>query len=137
MKADRFYFSSITNTAILLLTACGGNKYDDAINDVIKQEKKTRKETNIDSDEYKRENSIVRVYNNGKYIQLAFYKPEDNYKKLTAFSYYEKLGDSYEELTHMPVDGDQDRLGLYKKTPDYEEDKGKKTEYTLYLLFFR
>ncbi|MEX5838757.1 cystatin-like fold lipoprotein [Bacillus velezensis] len=118
-----FIFLSIS--AILLLTACGGNKYDDAINDVIKQEKKTRKETNIDSDEYKRENSIVRVYNNGKYIQLAFYKPED--KKLTAFSYYEKLGDSYEELTHMPVDGDQDRLGLYKKTPDYEEVKGKET----------
>lgn len=118
-----FIFLSIS--AILLLTACGENKYDDAINDVIKQEKKTREETNIDSDEYKRENSIIRVYNNGKYIQLAFYKPED--KKLTAFSYYEKLGDSYEELTHMPVDGDQDRLGLYKKTPDYEEVKGKET----------
>lgn len=123
-----FIFLSIS--AILLLTACGGNKYDDAINDVIKQEKKTRKETNIDSDEYKRENSIVRVYNNGKYIQLAFYKPEDNYKKLTAFSYYERLGDSYEELTHMPVDGDQDRLGLYKKTPYYEEVKGKETKNT-------
>ncbi len=42
---------SVCISAILLLTACGGNKYDDAINDVIKHEKKTRKETNIDSDE--------------------------------------------------------------------------------------
>lgn len=46
--------------------------------------------------------------------------PDDNYRKLTAFSYYEKLGDSYEEMMYMPVDGEQDRLGLYKKAPDYK-----------------
>lgn len=34
---------------------------------------------------------------------------------------------SYEEMAHMPGDGDGDRLGLYKKTPDYEEVKGEQT----------
>lgn len=28
----------------------------------------------------------------------------------------------------MPGDGDGDRLGLYKKTPGYEEVKGKETK---------
>ncbi|WP_045927031.1 cystatin-like fold lipoprotein [Bacillus siamensis] len=114
--------------AVLLLTACGDSKYDNAINEVIKQEKKARKEMRADSDEYKRDNAIIRVYDDGKYIQLAFYQPEESSRKLTTYSYYEKLGDSYEEMAHMPGDGDGDRLGLYKKTPDYEEVKGKETK---------
>lgn len=112
----------------MLLTACGGSKYDNAINEVIKQEKKARKEMRADSDEYKRDNAIIRVYDDGKYIQLVFYQPEESSRKLTTYSYYEKLGDSYEEMAHMPGSGEDDRLGLSKKKPDYEEDKGKKTE---------
>ncbi|QIR31839.1 hypothetical protein BVELS4_00553 [Bacillus velezensis] len=56
-------------TFILLLTACGGSKYDNAINEVMKQEKKVRKEMRADSDEHKRDNAIIRVYDDGKYIQ--------------------------------------------------------------------
>ncbi len=56
-------------TFILLLTACGGSKYDNAINEVMKQEKKVRKEMRADSDEYKRDNAIISVYDDGKYIQ--------------------------------------------------------------------
>ncbi|MCC8304769.1 MULTISPECIES: cystatin-like fold lipoprotein [Bacillus] len=115
-------------TFILLLTACGGSKYDNAINEVMKQEKKVRKEMRADSDEHKRDNAIIRVYDDGKYIQLAFYQPEESSRRLTAYSYYKKLGDSYEEMAHMPGDGDGDRLGLYKKTPDYKEVKGKETK---------
>ncbi|ASB51883.1 uncharacterized protein SRCM100730_02723 [Bacillus velezensis] len=68
-------------TFILLLTACGGSKYDNAINEVMKQEKKVRKEIRADSDEYKRGNAIIRVYDDGKYIQLAFYLPEESSRK--------------------------------------------------------
>ncbi len=32
------------------------------------------------------------------------------------------------EMAHMPGGGDGDRLGLYKKTLDYEEVKGKETK---------
>ncbi|MEC3630573.1 cystatin-like fold lipoprotein [Bacillus velezensis] len=39
---------------------------------MIKQEKKVRKEMRADSDEYKRDNTIIRVYDDGQYIQLAF-----------------------------------------------------------------
>lgn len=39
------------------------------------------------SDEYKRDNAIIRVYDNGKYIQLAFYQPEKSSRKLTTYSY--------------------------------------------------
>ncbi|WP_415859167.1 cystatin-like fold lipoprotein [Bacillus halotolerans] len=112
---------------MFVLTACGGNKYDDAINDVINLEKKTRKEMGSDSDEYKRNNALIRVYNDGKYIQLAFYQPEGDSHELTTFSYYEKLGDTYEEVDNMPGNGENDRLGLSKKTPDYEEVKGDET----------
>ncbi|WP_240683060.1 cystatin-like fold lipoprotein [Bacillus velezensis] len=113
-------------TFILQLTACGGSKYDNAINEVMKQEKKVRKEMRADSDEHKRDNAIIRVYDDGKYIQLAFYQPEESSRRLTAYSYYEKLGDSYEEMAHMPGDGDGNRLGLYKKTPDYKRLKARK-----------
>ncbi|WP_423778423.1 hypothetical protein [Bacillus velezensis] len=36
---------------------------------MIKQEKKVRKEMRADSDEYKRDNAIISVYDDGKYIQ--------------------------------------------------------------------
>lgn len=95
----------------------------------MKQEKKVRKEIRADSDEYKRGNAIIRVYDDGKYIQLAFYLPEESSRKSwLLILYYEKLGDSYEEMTHMPGDSDGDRLGLYKKTPDYKEVKSKETK---------
>nr|WP_257645266.1 cystatin-like fold lipoprotein [Bacillus velezensis] len=51
---------------------------------MMKQEKKVRKEMRADSDEYKRDNAIIRVYDDGKYIQLAFYQPEESSRKLTA-----------------------------------------------------
>ncbi|MBL6010708.1 hypothetical protein JNA71_20450 [Bacillus halotolerans] len=35
--------------------------------------------------------------------------------------YFEKLGDKYEEMGGMPGNGENDRLGLSKKTIDYEE----------------
>lgn len=111
---------------MLLLTACGGSKYDNAINEVIKQEKKARKEMRADSDEYKRDNAIIRVYDDGKYIQLAFYQPEESSRKLTTYSYFEKLGDSYEEMAHMPGIEDGDRLGLYRKQLIMKKLKVKK-----------
>ncbi len=111
---------------MLLLTACGGSKYDNAINEVIKQEKKARKEMRADSDEYKRDNTIIRVYDDGKYIQLAFYQPEESSRKLTTYSYFEKLGDSYEEMAHMPGNEDGDRLGLYRKQLIMKKLKVKK-----------
>lgn len=42
--------------------------------------------------------------------------------------YYEKVGDSYQKLDHMPGDGKRDRLGLDRKTPYYEEVLGKETK---------
>ncbi|MCY8949621.1 cystatin-like fold lipoprotein [Bacillus atrophaeus] len=120
-----FVFLSIT--MVLLLTACGGNKYDDAINDVISQEKKYHEEEGLDTKNIKREKSIVSVYDGGKYIKIAYYLNEAK-EKISSYDYYEKLGDKYKEMEHMPGSGEGDRLGLYKKTPEYEEVKGKETK---------
>ncbi|MCY9233181.1 DUF4467 domain-containing protein [Bacillus spizizenii] len=111
---------------MFVLTACGGNKYDGAIDDVIYQYKEYKgDDTRIN---VSRANSIVRVYDGGKYIQFAFYMPDDSSRELTTFKYYEKLGDEYKEMSDMPGNGENDRLGLSKKTPDYEEAKGKETK---------
>ncbi|MDN4184931.1 DUF4467 domain-containing protein [Bacillus subtilis] len=110
---------------MIVLTACGGNKYDGAIDDVINQ----YKEKQDDSDPiYRRDNALIRVYDEGKYIQFAFYLPKDSFRELTSYTYYEKVGDKYQEMDGMPMNGDNDRLGLSKKTPDYEEAKGEETK---------
>lgn len=54
--------------------------------------------------------------------------PDNSSRELTTFKYYEKFGDKYEKMTDMPGNGENDRLGLSKKTPDYEEVKGEETE---------
>ncbi|MEG7379703.1 cystatin-like fold lipoprotein [Bacillus subtilis] len=111
---------------MFFLTACGGNKYDDTIDNVTNQYKEYKgDDTRVN---VSRANSIVRVYDGGKYIQFAFYMPDDSSRELTTFKYYEKLGDEYIEMSDMPGNGENDRLGLSKKTPDYEEAKGKKTK---------
>lgn len=51
--------------------------------------------------------------------------PDDSSRELTTFKCYEKLGDEYKEMSDMPGNGENDRLGLSKKTLDYEEAKGK------------
>ncbi|MEC0592089.1 cystatin-like fold lipoprotein [Bacillus inaquosorum] len=113
---------------MFVLTACGGNKYDDAINEVIDLDKKSAKELGADTSIYTRENALIRVYDGGKYIQVAFYLPEDHSRELSPYDYFEKLGDKYEEMDSMPGNGENDRLGLSKKTPDYEEAKGEETK---------
>ncbi|WP_376768338.1 cystatin-like fold lipoprotein [Bacillus rugosus] len=110
---------------MIVLTACAGNKYDGAIDDVINQ----YKEKQDDSDPiYRRDNALIRVYDEGKYIQFAFYLPKDSFRELTSYTYYEKVGDKYQEMGGMPMNGENDRLGLSKKTPDYEEAKGEETK---------
>ncbi|MFL6979855.1 cystatin-like fold lipoprotein [Bacillus inaquosorum] len=113
---------------MFVLTACGGNKYDDAINEVIDLDKKSAKESGADTSIYTRENALIRVYDGGKYIQVAFYLPEDHSRELSPYDYFEKLGDKYEEMDSMPGNGENDRLGLSKKTTDYEEVKGEETK---------
>ncbi|KAA6452505.1 hypothetical protein DX926_09225 [Bacillus atrophaeus] len=54
--------------------------------------------------------------------------PEDSNVELSSFSYYEKLGGEYKRLEVMPITGENDCLGLSKKTLDYEEAKGKETK---------
>lgn len=54
--------------------------------------------------------------------------PDDSSRELTIFKYYEKLGDEYKEMSDMPGNGENDRLGLSKKTLDYEEAKGKEAK---------
>lgn len=58
---------------MIILTAYGGNKYDDAIDEVIGLEKKKDKKYGFDTEGMERENAIVRVFDGGKYIQLGFY----------------------------------------------------------------
>ena len=113
---------------MFVLTACGGNKYDDAINEVIDLVKKSAKESGADTSIYTRENALIRVYDGGQYIQVAFYLPEDHSRELSPYDYFEKLGDKYEAMDSMPGNGENDRLGLSKKTPDYEEVKGEETK---------
>ncbi|WP_239813061.1 cystatin-like fold lipoprotein [Bacillus atrophaeus] len=64
----------------------------------------------------------------GRYIKVDFYMPEDLNVELSSFSYYVKLGDEYKRLEVTPITGENDCLGLSKKTPDYEEAKGKETK---------
>lgn len=112
---------------MLLLTACGGSKYDNAIDNVIKKYKTFLSERGRDTDDdVKRDNAVIRVYNGGKYIQFAFYN--DGSLNYSSYEYYEKMGNDYEEMEHMPATGEYDHLGLYKKTPDYKEVKGKETK---------
>lgn len=108
------------------MTACGGNKYDDAIDNVIKKYKLSLIESGYDTEEVERDNALVRVYDGGKYIKFVFYN--DDSLNYTSYIYYEKMGDDYEEMANMPANGDGDRLGLYMKKPDYEEVKGKETK---------
>lgn len=54
--------------------------------------------------------------------------PHDSSRELTTFKCYEKLGDEYKEMSDMPGNGENDRLGLSKKTLDYEEPKGKEAK---------
>ncbi|WP_437177785.1 cystatin-like fold lipoprotein [Bacillus vallismortis] len=112
---------------MFVLTACGGNKYDESIDDVISQYKEER-EVNNPNYEIARDNALVKVFEGGKYIQVAFYTPKDSNDELSSFSYYEKQGDEYIRLKDMSRTGENDRLGLSKKTPDYEESKGKETK---------
>ncbi|MFJ9290622.1 cystatin-like fold lipoprotein [Bacillus halotolerans] len=112
---------------MFVLTACSGNKYDDAIDDVISQYKKER-EVNNPNYEIIRDNALVKVFDDGKYIQVAFYTSKDSNDELSSFSYYEKQGDEYTRLEDMSRTGENDRLGLSKKTPDYEEARGKETK---------
>lgn len=110
---------------LFVLSACGGNKYDEAIDSVINQEKNWHVKEGLDTKIITRDNAIIRVYDGGKYIQVAYYMDDS---ELTSYDYYEKLGDSYEEMSDMPGSGEGDRLGLDKKTPDYEEVKGNETK---------
>ncbi|MEQ6077067.1 cystatin-like fold lipoprotein [Bacillus subtilis] len=112
---------------MFVLAACGGNKYNDAIDDVINQYKEER-ELNNPNYEITRDNALVKVFDGGKYIQVAFYTPKDSHDELSSFSYYEKQGDEYTRLEDMSRTGENDRLGLSKKTPDYEEARGKETK---------
>lgn len=41
--------------------------------------------------------------------------PDDSSRELTTFKYYEKLGDEYKEMSDMPGNGENDRLGLTMK----------------------
>ncbi len=119
-----FIFLSLIT--IFVLSACGGNNYDEAIDKVINQEVKDTKEGGYSTEGMTRDNAIIRVYDDGKYIQFAFYDGPDG--ELTSYDYYEKLGDSYEKMSEMPGSGEDDRLGLDKKKPDYEEVKGEETK---------
>lgn len=56
--------------AVLLLTACGGNKYDDAIDNVIKKYKNSLIEDGYDTDDVKRDNAVIRVYDGGNIFSL-------------------------------------------------------------------
>ncbi|MDL5141533.1 hypothetical protein QR312_06355 [Bacillus atrophaeus] len=61
--------------------------------------------------------------------------PEDSNVELSSFYYYEKLDDEYKRLEVMPITDENDCLGFSKKTPDYEEAKGKETTLMKLLLY--
>ncbi|MED4801463.1 cystatin-like fold lipoprotein [Bacillus atrophaeus] len=89
------------------------------MDNVIKKYKTSLSERGRDTDDIKRDNAVIRVYDGGKYIQFAFYN--DGSLNYSSYDYYDKM-------EHMTATGEYDRLGLYKKTPDYEEVKDKQTK---------
>ncbi|MBY8914524.1 DUF4467 domain-containing protein [Bacillus sp. YC2] len=111
---------------VAVFTKVSDRKYDRAIDYVIKKYKTSLSERGRDTDDVKRDNSVIRVYDGVKHIQFAFYN--DGSLNYSSYDYYDKMGNDYGEMEHMPATGEYDRLGLYKKTPDYEEVKGKETK---------
>ncbi|WP_407654257.1 cystatin-like fold lipoprotein [Bacillus sonorensis] len=122
----RYVFIFLSLMMMFVLTACGGNKYDNAINSIIDQYR-GQKEKAYEDDEIKRDNALVRVFEDGRYIQIAFHT-KNSERDYYPYIYYEKLGENYERMSDMPPDGTGDRLGLDGKNPDYEEAKGKETK---------
>lgn len=66
---------SLVLAAILLvsvLVACGGSKYDEQINAVIKSENKSLTEVNEKERNLKRNECNFEVYKNGKYVYIHY-----------------------------------------------------------------
>lgn len=57
-----------------------------------------------------------------------FYPLKDAVREPTSYPINEKVGEKYQEMDGMPMNDENDRLGLSRKTPDYEEAKGKETK---------
>ncbi|SPU21163.1 lipoprotein [Niallia circulans] len=97
----------------LILVGCSGSEYDDLIEGAINQHREDR----VHGEEYTREKADIAIWDNGKYVRISFIDADGNKGRDT---YYEVIGDRYEELKQY--EGEQ----LMSKTPDYQEQLGKK-----------
>lgn len=102
----------------IILVACGGGgEYDSDIESAINFHYDYHGEQFI-SDYETRENGNIVVHDNGKYITLSFFMPENDMKETSPY-YYEKAGDSWNEMPRY--EGER----LINKTPDYQEQLGE------------
>lgn len=89
---------------LMSLVACGGSKYDGAIDKVIAQDKEAWMSINMDkaAKELDRDTADIRVYDDGKYIYLGFGKNHESYYKRLSDGSYE--GASYDNKEYVKED---------------------------------
>ncbi|CAM4026640.1 hypothetical protein LIBO111022_00815 [Listeria booriae] len=104
---------------LVSLVACGGSKYDEVIDKVVAQDKKSMSSNYMSdiADELNRKTADVKVYDDGKYIELKFGK--NNYE-----SFFKRMSDgSYEEASYDDKEYVKEDAKL-----EYEEKNGREVK---------
>ncbi|MBM0066766.1 cystatin-like fold lipoprotein [Alkalicoccobacillus gibsonii] len=103
----------------ILLIACGNGEYDQSIDDVIEFHHDDRNGMFASAYEHEiRENGNIVVHDNGKYIFLSFYDPENDMREGDKY-YYERAGETWNRLEQF------EGQAMIGKTPEYQEQLGE------------
>nr|WP_021038261.1 cystatin-like fold lipoprotein [Bacillaceae bacterium JMAK1]AGQ45428.1 Putative lipoprotein [Bacillaceae bacterium JMAK1] len=109
---------TLTALGLLLLTACGGGSYDDLIDSVLEYENDAISQPDVvkDIDEVNRENTDIKVYDDGQFVEIEYQIRED----FTANRIY--------EITEEGGDAVYNRNGnledIQDPEPNYTNDDG-------------
>ncbi|KKI85319.1 hypothetical protein [Shouchella clausii] len=98
---------------LILASACAkGNEYNDLIDEAIE----FHQNDHFRGEEDSRDNADVTVWDNGRYIRIAFIDQEGNKVRER---FFEKVGGNFEELKQYEGES------LMSKKPDYQEQMGE------------
>ena len=115
----KFFFALWLIPLAIISVACGSGEYDQAIDEAIEYHHENRGGLFATAYEYEtRENANVVVHDNGKYIFLSFFDPNEDMKEGKQY-YYERAGDTWSEMPQY------EGQALMSKTPVYQEQMGE------------